>query len=101
MQHDDRALLRGQSLERDKQLLIGVRVMKRTLRQRPARKIGLSLEVPGGEAEGCAPDPAAHVSNCRASAQRLRKGLSDRVRGNVLGTREGVQGPPQAIAVLP
>ncbi len=52
VQHDDRALLRRESLERDQQLLIGVSVMNGAFGQRSAQKVGAALEIPLGKTEG-------------------------------------------------
>jgi len=61
---------------------------------------GLALQVPGRDAEGRSPHPVANVSDRRPAAERLGKGLGDCVGGHVLITAEGIQRPPQAIAVL-
>jgi hypothetical protein len=50
--------------------------------------------------KGRAPHPAAHIPDLRATAQGLGKGLGQRIRGDILVAGEGIQRPPQAIAVL-
>ncbi len=101
VQHDHDALLRRESLERSEQLLIGMGVVEGALGHRSASQARLALEIPRGQPEGGAPDPAAHVPDRRAAAQRLGEGLGDGVGGDLLIAREGVERPPQAIAVLP
>jgi hypothetical protein len=100
VQHDHRPLLWRESLERGQQLLVGMGVVNGALGHRPMPEARLALEITPGQVEGGAPDPAAHISDRRAPTQRLGKGLGDRIGRDLLVAGEGVQRPPQSIAVL-